>query len=106
MAYLGNLSDWLDRILGSFRDASVSGRTITLTKHDNTTVELQTQDTVYDVASTTSDGLMSSTDKQALDIMKTSLDGGSTGQVLVKTAQGYQWNDLVNVPVNPSGDNT
>lgn len=56
------------------------------------------------VASSSANGLMSSTDKAAFDAMKTALNGGTTGQVLVKTASGYGWSDLVNIDVNPSGD--
>jgi len=46
---------------------SVSGTTVTLTKGDNTTSTVTTQDTTYDVATTSADGLMSSTDKSKLD---------------------------------------
>ena len=46
---------------------------------------------------------MSSTDKTALDGIVNILNGGTTGQVLTKTANGYAWADLVDVTVNPSG---
>ena len=48
---------------------SISGRTITVTKGDNTTSTLTTQDTntTYVVATQSANGLMSSTDKKKLD---------------------------------------
>ena len=49
------------------KEISVSGTTLTLKKGNNTTSTINTQDTTYDVASTTEDGLMSSTDKSKLD---------------------------------------
>lgn len=184
IAYAGSLSAWLDKIKSSFKSASVSGTTITLTKNDDTTVTLTTQDTTYNnatdstaglmsatdkakldavasgaevnqnafttvkvgstdlvadsktdtltitagsnitltpdasgdsfsiaasvpsysVATSSANGLMSSTDKAALDGLTTVLNGGTTGQVLAKTASGYAWTDLVNISVNPSGD--
>lgn len=104
MAYLGNLSAWLDKIKGSFKSASVNGTTITLTKHNDDTVTLTTQDTTYSAASSSADGLMSSTDKASYDTLQTVLSGGTTGQVLAKTANGYAWSDLTALPVNPSGE--
>lgn len=103
MAYLGTLADWLDKIKGSFKNATISGTTITLTKNDDTTVTLVTQDTVYSVATSSADGLMSSTDKAAWDALQTILSGGTEGQVLSKTSSGYAWADLANLDVNPTG---
>lgn len=184
IAYAGSLSAWLDKIKNSFKSASISGTTITLTKNDDSTVTLTTQDTTYSdattnasglmsatdktkldsiasnaevnqnafttvkvgttslvadsktdtltitagsnitltpnangdsfsiaanvpsysVATSSADGLMSSTDKATLDGLTTVLSGGTTGQVLAKTANGYAWTDLVNIAVNPSSD--
>lgn len=192
MAYLGTLANWLDKIKGSFKNATISGTTITLTKHDDTTVTLVTQDTVYthpttsgykhipsggssgkilrwssdgtavwddeqggvsnafanikvgattieadsaadtfeivagsnititpdatddkitiaavdttySVATSSANGLMSSTDKAAWDALQTILSGGAEGQVLSKTSSGYAWADLANLDVNPTG---
>ena len=49
------------------KSASVSGKTLTLTKGNDTTVTFTETDTTYDNATTTADGLMSSTDKTKLD---------------------------------------
>ena len=49
------------------KEVSVSGTTVTLKKGDNTTSTVTTQDTTYDAATTSEDGLMSSTDKSKLD---------------------------------------
>lgn len=46
---------------------SVSGKTITITKGDNTTSTITTQDTTYTTATQTSDGLMPKNDKIKLD---------------------------------------
>ena len=43
---------------------SVSGKTITYTKGDGTTGTITTQDTTYGIASTSANGLMSSSDKK------------------------------------------
>lgn len=46
---------------------SVSGKTVTYTKGDGSTGIITTQDTTYGVATTSTNGLMSSTDKSKLD---------------------------------------
>lgn len=46
---------------------SVSGRTITYTKGDGSTGTITTQDTTYGVATTSSNGLMASSDKSKLN---------------------------------------
>lgn len=67
IAYAGALSAWLDKIKGSFKSASASGTTITLTKNDDTEVTLTTQDTTYSNATTSAAGLMSADDKTKLN---------------------------------------
>lgn len=56
-------------------DISVSGRTITVTRGDNTTKSITTQDTTYSTASQLSNGLMSSGDKKKLDSLSTDYAG-------------------------------
>lgn len=61
---------------------SVSGRTITYTKTDGTTGTITTQDTntTYNVATTTTNGLMSSTDKTNLNsAMRVSANNTTSG---------------------------
>lgn len=49
---------------------SVSGKTITYTKGNGTTGTITTQDTTYSNATTSTSGLMSSADKQKLDLIR------------------------------------
>ncbi len=49
------------------KSLSISGKVITITKGDNTTSTITTQDTTYPVATQTDNGLMSSTDKIKID---------------------------------------
>ena len=67
IAYTGLVSAWLDKIRNSFTSATISGKTIKLTKHDGTEITLTTQDTTYNPATAQTDGLMSATDKDKLD---------------------------------------
>ena len=55
---------------------SVSGQTITYTKKDGSTGTITTQDTntIYTVATVTTDGLMSATDKNTLNNIGTTID--------------------------------
>lgn len=51
----------------AIKSLSISGRNITYTKANGTTGTLTTQDTTYQLATPTSDGLMSKADKKALE---------------------------------------
>ena len=76
-------------------NASISGKTLTLTRPDNSRITLTTQDTTYNVATTSANGLMSAADKSKLDSCITSSNigsqsvsyAGSAGQF--KNAQKY-----------------
>lgn len=46
MSFITSLGDWLRKITKSFASASISGQSITLTRHNGDTVVLTTQDTV------------------------------------------------------------
>ena len=63
---------------------SVSGKTITYTKGDGTSGTITTQDTntTYNPATTSANGLMSSTDKAKLDAITESADAVSVTQKL------------------------
>lgn len=82
---------------------SVSGRTITYTKGNNTTGTITTQDTTYSDATTSAHGLMTAADKKKLDGIATGANnyshpttsgnkhipaGGSSGQILRWSADG------------------
>ena len=82
---------------------SVSGRTITYTKGDNTTGTITTQDTTYSDATTSAHGLMTAADKTKLNGIATGANnyshpttsgnkhipaGGSSGQILRWSADG------------------
>ena len=49
------------------KSVTASGRTVTVTKGNDTTFTFQTQDTTYSVATQSANGLMSSADKKKLD---------------------------------------
>lgn len=82
---------------------SVSGRTITYTKGNNTTGTITTQDTTYSDATTSAHGLMTAADKKKLDGIAAGANnyshpntsgnkhipaGGSSGQILRWSADG------------------
>ena len=69
MSFIANLGYWLRKISRSFSDVSINGRNITLTRHNGDTEVITTQDTTssYSPATSSADGLMSSTDKSKLD---------------------------------------
>lgn len=56
---LGKIIKFFGDIKGAFVNASISGKTITLTKADGTTKTLTTQDTTYSAATNAASGLMS-----------------------------------------------
>lgn len=62
------------------KSLSISGRTITFTRGNNTTGTLTTQDTntTYSVATASANGLMSSSDKSKLDGLKAASVSGTT----------------------------
>ena len=94
---------------------SIKGRTITYTNSDGTTGTLTTQDTntTYSVATTSTNGLMSSTDKTKLD----GIDVGANNYThpsshpasmitgLTKVATSGSYNDLTNKPTIPTVNN-
>ena len=55
---------------GYIKKLSIEGKTITYTRGDDTTGTLETKDTTYQVATGSSDGLMSSQDKSKLDTLE------------------------------------
>ena len=67
MSFISSLGEWLRKVSKSFMSATISGKTITLTRHNGDTVTLTTQDTTYEQASQSTSGLMSATDKSKLD---------------------------------------
>lgn len=91
---------------------SVSGRTITYTKGDDTTGTITTQDTntTYPLVSTEVNGLMSATDKAKLDGIAAganhythpSSHPASMITGLAKVATSGSYNDLVNKPAIPA----
>lgn len=82
---------------------SISGKTITYTRGNNTTGTIATQDTTYSDATTSAHGLMTAADKKKLDGIATGANnyshptnsgnkhipaGGSSGQILRWSADG------------------
>lgn len=82
---------------------SISGKTITYTRGNNTTGTITTQDTTYSDATTSAHGLMTAADKKKLDGIATGANnyshptnsgnkhipaGGSSGQILRWSADG------------------
>jgi len=67
MSFISSLGEWLRKVSKSFMSATISGKTITLTRHNGDTVTLTTQDTTYEQASQSTSGLMSADDKKKLD---------------------------------------
>lgn len=94
---------------------SIKGRTITYTNSDGTTGTLTTQDTntTYSVATTSTNGLMSSTDKTKLDGIAAGANNythpsshpASMITGLTKVATSGSYNDLTNKPTIPTVNN-
>ena len=84
------------------KSLSISGKNITVTKGDNSTATLTTQDTTYDNATQSAAGLMSAADKAKLDALAAILDGGQDGQVLVRSGNSFVWIDLEKIIVDPT----
>lgn len=57
------------------KSVTASGRTVTVTKGNNTISTFTTQDTTYSVATQSANGLMSSADKQKLDGLSSDIIG-------------------------------
>lgn len=74
MSFISSLGEWLRKVSKSFMNASVSGKNITLTRHNGDTVTLITQDTVYTHPTTSGNKHIPS--------------GGSSGQILRWSADG------------------
>ena len=62
--------------------------------------------TTYDVATQSTNGLMSSTDKQKLDTLILVPTGGTTGQVLKKTSNGVAWQNDNNTTYSVASDSS
>lgn len=75
---------------------SVSGKTITYTKGDGGTGTITTQDTTYSVATTSSNGLMSSTDKTKLDGIATGANKTVVDSALSSTSTNPVQNKIIN----------
>lgn len=73
----------IDNVIKSL---SISGKTITYTKGDDTTGSLITQDTTYSNATQTVHGLMSTTDKTKLDGIATGATANSASNTTPKVA--------------------
>ena len=94
---------------------SIKGRTITYTNSDGTTGTLTTQDTntTYSVATTSTNGLMSSTDKTKVDGIAAGANNythpsshpASMITGLTKVATSGSYNDLTNKPTIPTVNN-
>ena len=94
---------------------SIKGRTITYTNSDGSTGTLTTQDTntTYSVATTSTNGLMSSTDKTKLDGIAAGANNythpsshpASMITGLTKVATSGSYNDLTNKPTIPTVNN-
>lgn len=75
---------------------SASGKTITVTKGDNTTSTFTTQDTTYGTATNSANGLMSSSDKSKLD----SIAAGATKVIVDSALSSTSTNPVQNKVVN------
>lgn len=80
---------------------SVSGTTVTYTKGDGSTGTIKTQDTIYSTATTSANGLMSSSDKSKLDKLPSpttsdndkilSVANGTWSLITVTNAEGVKY---------------
>ena len=91
-----------DAFDGAITGLSVSGKTITYTKGDGSTGTITTQDTntTYSVATTNTDGLMSSTDKSKLDSIETGANKTVVDDVMSSTSTNPVQNKVVNAAIS------
>lgn len=94
MSFISSLGEWLRKVSKSFMSATISGKTITLTRHNGDTVTLTTQDTTYELASQSTSGLMSSTDKQKLDAIPSDAVFTDTVTTVSVTGSGNAITDI------------
>lgn len=97
MSFISSLGEWLRKVSKSFMSATISGKTITLTRHNGNTVTLTTQDTTYEQASQSTAGLMSADDKKKLD-------GISAGAEVNQNAFATVLVDNINVAADTKSD--
>ena len=81
-----NYTNYTTSKANTIKSLSVSGKTLTYTKGDDTTGSLTTQDTTYSDATQTVHGLMSTTDKKKLDGIATGATANSASSTTPKVA--------------------
>lgn len=84
------------------KEISADGTKLTLKKGDNSTTEIQTQDTTYSPASISSNGLMSNTDKTKLD----SIEEGANKTVIDSVLSNSSTNPVQNKVIYEALKNT
>lgn len=94
MSFISSLGEWLRKVSKSFMSATISGKTITFTRHNGDTVTLTTQDTTYELASQSTSGLMSSIDKQKLDAIPSDAVFTDTVTTVSVTGSGNAITDI------------
>ena len=81
-----NYTNYTTSKADTIKSLSISGKTLTYTKGDDTTGSLTTQDTTYSDATQTVHGLMSTTDKKKLDGIATGATANSASSTTPKVA--------------------
>ena len=81
-----NYTNYTTSKADTIKSLSISGKTLTYTKGDNTTGSLTTQDTTYSDVTQTVHGLMSTTDKKKLDGIATGATANSASSTTPKVA--------------------
>lgn len=100
MSFISSLGEWLRKVSKSFMSATISGKTITLTRHNGDTVTLTTQDTTYEQASQSTSGLMSAEDKAILDAIPSTYAvkyGSLTDNPIIRTSQSGREANIINI---------
>jgi hypothetical protein len=100
MSFISSLGEWLRKVSKSFMSATISGKTITLTRHNGDTVTLTTQDTTYEQASQSTAGLMSAEDKAILDAIPSTYAvkyGSLTDNPIIRTSQSGREANILNI---------
>ena len=85
---------------------SANGKTITVTKGDNTTSTFTTQDTTYGTATASANGLMSSTDKSKLDGITAGATKVTVDSALSSTSTNPVQNKVINTALASKADVT
>lgn len=86
------------------KSISISGKTVTITMADGTTSTQTTQDTTYNVATTSANGLMSSTDKTKLDGIAAGANKTVVDSALSSTSENPVQNKAVNTALGNKVD--